>query len=184
MIDPTAVSSEEHTKQHRDMLALGVARDQAALKGLDILATRREAIRKKVARTYMLFTTFVILLIVAFCGYVYYELSKPGTRYTDYRSCTYLDEKVGIELTGQRRFSYMEKSLFGIQFRQSKDTLEQTELNVNGSSMTIVGMSEGSWYSSYVGVGEKGIEKLKPSELYIVTMGSKVAVFEYQQFCK
>lgn len=178
------LSKSIHIEEQRKQLAVGAERDQAALKGLEKLAARREQIRRKVARTYMFFITLIILLIAAAVGYVYYEMTKPGKRFTDYRSCSYVDEKNGIELTGQRRYSYLERSLFGVQFRQSKDTLEQTELNVRGTAMSVVGLRDGGWYSSFVGTGEKGVEILKPSELYIVTMGSKVAVFEYEQFCQ
>lgn len=160
-----------------------VVREEVGISAKELLRKRRNGIRRKMVRTYIVLS---ILLFAVFGGtglYVKQILDQPGKRYVDYRTCKYHDEKNDITVTGKRKYSYLERKLFGFQFRNSKDTTEQTEIDVVGTSMTIVGLSDGKWYSAFVGPGERGIEILKQHELYVVTMGKKVAVFDYHGFC-
>lgn len=148
---------------------------------------RLESKRKsrKVLWTVLTVLTLFLIAAVSAAGYrVYLEYKKPGVRVTDYRTCKYVSEEQNLELTGKREYSYMQKEFFGIQYRESKKVTESTVVDVRGTAMNIVGLSEGKWKSVYVGEGERGIQILMPAELYIITMGKKTAVFNYADFCK
>ena len=148
---------------------------------------RLESKRKsrKVLWTVLTVLTLILITAVSLAGYrVYLEYKKPGVRVTDYRTCTYVSEEQNFELTGKRKYSYMQKEFFGIQYRESKKVTESTEVDVRGTAMNIVGLSEGAWESVYVGEGERGIQILMPAELYVITIGKKTAVFNYADFCK
>lgn len=148
---------------------------------------RLESKRKsrKVLWTVLTVLTLFLIAAVSLAGYrVYLEYKKPGVRVTDYRTCKYVSEEQNFELTGKRKYSYMQKEFFGIQYRESKKVTESTEVDVRGTAMNIVGLSEGAWESVYVGEGERGIQILMPAELYVITIGKKTAVFNYADFCK
>lgn len=141
--------------------------------------------RTKVLMRVMTFLLITLVVFLAAVGYgVYTELNKPGVRYNDYRECKYEDLENKLELTGKRKYSYLQKEFLGFQYRQGKDTTEQTVINVRGSSMSIVGLSDGGWKSIYVGEGEQGVQILMDADLYVVTVGRKSAVFNYADFCK
>jgi len=146
-----------------------------------------EAKRKSRKGLWLTLTAFIlgVLIALGLAGHrVYQEYLKPGVRVTDYRECLYEDAERKIELTGKREYSYVQKEFFGIQYRDSKQVLEKTVINVRGNAMSITGLSEGSWQSVYVGEGEQGIQILMPADLYVISLGKKVAVFDYQSFCK
>lgn len=148
---------------------------------------RLESKRKsrKVLWTVLTVLTLFLIAAVSLAGYrVYLEYKKPGVRVTDYRTCKYVSEEHNFELTGKRKYSYMQKEFFGIQYRESKKVTESTEVDVRGTAMNIVGLSEGAWESVYVGEGERGIQILMAAELYIITIDKKTAVFNYADFCK
>lgn len=155
----------------------------AGVEARDRLKNKRKSRQALWMMLGFLFLSVIILLAVA--GYrVYLEYKKPGVRVTDYRTCKYVSEEQNFELTGKREYSYMQKEFFGIQYRESKKVTESTEVDVRGTAMSIVGLSQGAWKSVYVGEGERGIQILMPAELYVITMGKKTAVFNYADFCK
>lgn len=91
---------------------------------------RLESKRKsrKVLWTVLTVLTLILITAVSLAGYrVYLEYKKPGVRVTDYRICKYVSEEHNFELTGKRKYSYMQKEFFGIQYRESKKVTESTE---------------------------------------------------------
>ena len=156
----------------------------------DAGAMAREKLNAKRRSRKSLWITFIalilgVLIAIGIAGYrVYQEYLKPGVRVTDYRECKYEDPEQKLELTGKREYSYVQKEFFGIQYRDSKKVMEKTVVNVRGSSMSITGLQEGSWKAVYVGEGEQGIQILMPAELYVISVGKKVAVFNYNDFCR
>jgi hypothetical protein len=145
---------------------------------------RGAKVKQVVVRTYVILTLLLLAAIGAGIYYLYLEYSKPGKRVVDYRPCEYVDEKQNIRITGRREYSYMQKSMFGHDFRQSDNVIETTQIDINGNALTIVGLDNGKWWAIPVGMGEKGIQLLKPAHTYIITMDKKAAVIDYTQFCQ
>ena len=145
---------------------------------------RGAKVKQVVVRTYVILTLLLLAAIGAGIYYLYLEYSKPGKRVVDYRPCEYVDEKQNIRITGRREYSYMQKSMFGHDFRQRDNVIETTQIDINGNALTIVGLDNGKWWAIPVGMGEKGIQLLKPAHTYVVTMDKKAAVINYTQFCQ
>lgn len=150
----------------------------------DRMKSRAAKVKTVMMRTYLLIT---LLLFAAVGGVGYYghqQYMASGTRYTDYRPCSYVDEKHGVEITGRRSYSYMQHSIFGFQFRDMRKVNEQTQIDIKGNSITIVGLTPEGWWASYVDEGERGIEILKPANSYVFTTLEKAAVVDYSSFCR
>ncbi|MCY1294969.1 hypothetical protein D9M70_442890 [compost metagenome] len=145
---------------------------------------RAAKVKTVMMRTYLLVT---LMLFTAVGGAGYYghqQYLASGVRYTDYRPCSYVDEKHGIEITGRRSYSYKQHSILGFQFRDMRKVDEQTQIDVRGNSITIVGLTTEGWWASYVDEGERGIEILKPASSYVFTTLKKAAVVDYNSFCR
>jgi len=163
----------------------------AKLDDVDAGALAREKIqirdgkvKQVLVKTYLSFMTLVILVIAAVVWFAYAEYQKPGKRIVDYRPCIAVNESQNMEVTGRREFSYLQKSLFGFEYREAGDVTEATQIDVSGSSMTIVGLHDGGWWSTYVGEGEQGVQILKDASLYVITSGKKSMVIDYEEFCR
>lgn len=169
-----------------EALSRGADRDIATLieSGFDKMRKRRASIKRKLLLTYVTTISLVLVVLTGVVGWVYYQYQQPTQRYTDYRLCKYIDEKHGIELTGKREFSYQERSLFGFDFKDRSSVLEKTYIDLRGDSMSIVGFDDKGWSSTFIGKGEMGIQLLKVAHTYIITMERKVAVIDYNSFCK
>lgn len=145
---------------------------------------RGAKVKQVVVRTYVILTLLLLAAIGAGIYYLYLEYSKPGKRVVDYRPCEYVDEKQNIRITGRREYSYMQKTLFGHDFRQSDNVMEKTQIDVVGNAMMIVGLGGEKWWGVHVGTGERGIQMLNDAHTYIITMDKKAAVIDYTQFCQ
>lgn len=180
--DPNTMTvNREGDMTTRDLLAL--AADPGA-KARERVLTRGQKVKRAVVRTYILLITCAVLLVAGAAGYVYYEFTKPGKRMVDYRTCSFVDEKLGIEITGRRENSYLERSLFGVNFRLEKDIEQKTQIDIKGDSITVVGINkDGSWWNKFADVGERGIMILQPADQYVFATKKKAPVVGYDQFC-
>lgn len=146
--------------------------------------TRGQKVKRAVVRTYILIITCAVLLAAGAVGYVYYEFTKPGKRMVDFRTCQFVDEKMGIEITGKREYSYLERSLFGVNFRLDKDIEEKTTIDIKGDAITVVGINkDGSWWNKFADMGERGIMILNHADQYVFATKKKAPVVGYEQFC-
>lgn len=167
-------------------------RELLALSGMDAgdvargkILTRGQKVKRAMVRTYILFITLAVLIVGGAAGYVYYEFTKPGKRMVDYRACQYVDEKQGVEITGKREYSYLERSLFGVNFRLDKDIEEKTQIDIKGDSITVAGLSkDGTWWSKFADMGERGIMILNHADQYVFATKKKAVVVGYEQFCR
>lgn len=180
--DPNTMTvNREGDMTTRDLLAL--AADPGA-KAREKVLTRGQKVKRAVVRTYILIITCAVLAVAGAAGYVYYEFTKPGKRMVDYRTCSFVDEKLGIEITGRRENSYLERSLFGVNFRLEKDIEQKTQIDIKGDSITVVGINkDGSWWNKFADVGERGIMILQPADQYVFATKKKAPVVGYEQFC-
>lgn len=147
--------------------------------------TRGQKVKRAVVRTYILIITCAVLLVAGAAGYVYYEFTKPAKRMVDYRSCSFVDEKMGIEVTGKREYSYLERSLFGVHYRLDKDIEEKTIIDIKGEAIMVVGINkDGSWWNKYADMGERGVMILNHADQYVFSTKKKAPVVGYDQFCR
>lgn len=159
-------------------------RDDVTVKAQERLKARMQKVKRAAIRTYVTITVIIIALIASAVGYVYYEYTKPAIRKVDYRTCSFTDEKLGIEITGRRENSYLERSLFGVNFRLEKDIEQKTQIDIKGDSITVVGINkDGSWWNKFADVGERGIMILQPADQYVFATKKKAPVVGYDQFC-
>jgi hypothetical protein len=148
------------------------------------VVSRGNRVKVALVRTYLLITLVIFLGIGGLAKYGHMQYVESGMRYSDYRPCKYENEKHGVVITGRRSYSYMQHSVFGFQFRDMSKVDEQTQIDVTGDSITVVGMSPENWWSLYVGPGERGIQILKPAQTYVFTSDKKAAVVNYNDFCR
>lgn len=147
--------------------------------------SRGQKVKRAVVRTYILIITCAVLLVAGAAGYVYYEFTKPAKRMVDYRSCSFVDEKMGIEVTGKREYSYLERSLFGVHYRLDKDIEEKTIIDIKGEAIMVVGLNkDGSWWNKYADMGERGVMILNHADQYVFSTKKKAPVVGYDQFCR
>ena len=166
----------------RDM-AKRVRRDPGAI-ARERIATRAQRFKTAMIRTYLLITLVIFIGIGGVVKYGHMQYVESGSRYSDYRPCKYENEKHGVTITGRRSYSYMQHSVFGFQFRDTSKVDEQTQIDVAGDSITVVGLSPENWWTIYVGPGERGIQILKPAQTYVFTTDEKAAVVNYNDFCR
>lgn len=176
-MNPIESGGNTSRSNDRDIMAL-------TEQGFARVRQRNSEFQRKALLTFTGTVTLLLLIIVAGGSWSYYQYTQPAQRVTDYRICKYVDDKQGIELTGKRKYSYNESSILGLTIKKRDNVIEQTYLDLKGDAMAIVGFTNDGWHSASVGVGESGIEKLKPAHSYIVVMGTKVAVIDYDDFCK
>jgi hypothetical protein len=126
---------------------------------------------------------FSLLLILSLGGLGYYAHATKVTGYvTDTRSCSL--EIDGKELTGTREYSYPFTEILGFRLIDTKHIEETTKVDIRGESLRVVGLNNTEWWTVKVGVGEKGIQQLKPAHTYTFVLGDKVGVVPYRAFCK
>lgn len=159
-------------------------RADAGTKAREKVQARGIKVKRVIVRTYVTLTLLLLAVIAAAVYYVYLEYHKPGLRIITYKNCEFVDESQKFRITGRREYSYMQKSMFGHDFRQSDNVIETTQIDINGNALTIVGLDNEKWWAIPVGMGEKGIQLLKPAHTYVVTMDKKAAVIDYEQFCQ
>ena len=160
-------------------------RDDVTVKAQERLKARMQKVKRAAIRTYVTITVIIIALIASAVGYVYYEYSKPAIRKVDYRTCSFTDEKLGIEITGKREYSYLERSIFGINYRLDKDITEKTMIDIKGDAIMVVGLShDGKWWNRYADTGERGVMILGHADQYVFSTKKKAPVVGYDQFCR
>lgn len=145
--------------------------------------------QKAVARARMIWRfikiTFVLTLL-AMSGTLAYKVQDLPREYkVDNRPCHFVDEAKGIELTGNRAYSYYQRELFGIQFRSADEVKAKTTFEVNGTEMTVIGTGPGTWWSKYIGMGSVGKhEPLPDAETYTFVIGKKAVAVDSKAFCR
>lgn len=158
--------------------------DDAGTLAREKVQVRHSQVKSTLLKTYLFFCTLVVIALIGLGWYLYAAFTAPGTLVTDTRPCEFIDEARSINLTGRRHYSYMEKELFGIQYRDSSKVRTETELDVKGTAMNVVGLSNGGWWGLHIGTGEKGIQLLKPASVLVFTIGTKNVVVNDSVFCK
>lgn len=186
MSEAIAPNNSDREMTARDFGALSPMRPDRdpGIAARDRMKARAHTVKKVMIRTYMLVTLAVFAAIGGSGYWGYKQYMASGIRYTDYRPCSYIDEKHGVEITGRRTYSYMQHSVLGFQFRDMRKVNEQTQIDIKGNSITIVGLTPEGWWASYVDEGERGIEILKPASSYVFTTLKKAAVVDYNSFCR
>ncbi len=150
----------------------------------DKVTARASKVKRTLAQIYFSFTSLVILLVAGLVWYFYQTMTGISPVVTDTRPCYFQDEAKGIELTGRRHYTYPQKSLFGIDFRDTRHVTHTTELDVRGTSMNVVGLKTDGWWGVYIGEGEKGIQMLENASVLVFTLGKKNVVINDKDFCK
>jgi len=144
--------------------------------------------RQKVARVFKNIAWLMLLILMAGgtgVGYlVHLELAAAGERVTDTRPCLYVNEAMGVKISGKRDYSYMQRSFFGFEYRDAGAVDRRTELDVNGAEMHVVGFKDSGYWTAYIPMGERGIELLKPADNYVFTTGKHAVVITDEQFCR
>lgn len=152
------------------------------------LETRGQKIKRAAVRTYLILLTLLVAVVGGLGYYIYHQTFEvPGKRLTDYRPCSYVDEKLGLEITGRREFSYLERSLFGVHYRLEKDISERTQIDIRGEAITAVGLTGDKakpFWAKFADMGERGIMILDPANQYVFTTKKKAVVIDYDQFCR
>ncbi|MNO12964.1 hypothetical protein D3C76_25840 [compost metagenome] len=177
----------EDVMEPSDLLKLSGPRDPGVV-AREKLETRSQKIKKAAVRTYLILLTLLLATIGGLVYYVYHQTFEvPGKRMVDYRPCSYTDEKLGLEITGKREYSYLERSLFGVHYRLEKDIDERTEIDIKGDAITVVGLNptaDKKWWAKFADMGERGIMILDPADQYVFTLKKKAVVVNYDQFCR
>jgi hypothetical protein len=183
--DGSVVHLPEGDMKLEDYLALRSQGIDPGAKAREKVLTRGQKVKRAVVRTYILIITAVVLLVAGAAGYGYYEFTKPGKRMVDFRTCSFVDEKLGVEITGKREFSYLERSLFGVHFRLDKDIEQKTIIDIKGDPITVVGINkDGSWWNKFADMGERGVMILPQADQYVFATKKKAPVVGYDQFCR
>lgn len=128
---------------------------------------------------------FVILGGIGVLGYFVYGLGLANYetgRYSDERQCKVVTDNLTI--TGKRTYSYPYKSLFGFRLIDESKVSEQTVINVTGDKMSIIGLTGKRWWGYRIGVGERGVQILKPADTYTISTDKGLAVVSYKGFCQ
>lgn len=181
----SVVHLPEGDMQLQDYLVLRSNGIDPGAKAREKVLTRGQKVKRAVVRTYILIITAVVLLVAGAAGYGYYEFTKPGKRMVDFRTCSFVDEKLGVEITGKREFSYLERSLFGVHFRLDKDIEQKTIIDIKGDPITVVGINkDGSWWNKFADMGERGVMILPQADQYVFATKKKAPVVNYDQFCR
>jgi hypothetical protein len=158
--------------------------EDAGARAREKIKSRGSRVRRTVLTTYLVLNFLLLAVIAAGAYYLYLEYNKPGKRVVTYKNCEFTDENQHFTLTGRREYSYLQKSLFGLDIRHADNVTETTQLDVQGTAMTVVGLTADKWWGVYIGTGEKGIQILKDAHTYIVTSDKKAVVINYEQFCQ
>lgn len=135
-------------------------------------------------RTYVTLTSLILLALIGAGWFIYQEYQKPGKLEPYYRDCSYTNKESGIEITGRREYFYSVKNIFGFHLRQKADMEDRTQIDVRGEPITVVGLSEGGWWTKHSGEGERGILMLKPADMYVITTKKTGFPVNYGDFCK
>lgn len=159
-------------------------RQDAGSRARAALKKRAEQAKHVMHNVYLAFSFFVLVFVAGLAAFVWQEYQKPAKIVTDIRPCYYKDPKTEVEITGTREYSYPNKNLFGFEYRQADQVTRKTNIDVRGSAMSITGLSSDGWWTTYVDQGERGIQQLKPANVYVVTMGTKTYIFQDNTFCR
>lgn len=180
-----AVMDPEHIRSMIDR-ARATRKPDPGMLARERLEGRMAKVRRAAARMYMILTTIVLLGIAGAVGYVYnHYMTAEAKRYTDYRMCSYVNEKHNIEVTGKREYSYRKRSLFGIEWRVSEEVDEKTVIDLHGDAITVVGLrADGTWWGRHSDDGERGILMLDDATTYIFTTEGTAGVIDYDGFCR
>lgn len=167
--------------------------DWAQEKQTDVGAMARELLERKaevkrLKRKHFinrLVLWFVILGGIGVLGYFAYGLGLANYetgRYSDERQCKVVTDNLTI--TGKRTYSYPYKSFFGFRLIDESKVSEQTVINVAGDKMSIIGLTGKRWWGYRIGVGERGVQILKPADTYTISTDKGLAVVTYKGFCQ
>jgi hypothetical protein len=174
----------ETMKKTDSLLLMPEDHNDAGARAREKIQARGGRVKRALLMSYLFINFIVIAVISAGAYYLYLEYNKPGKRIVTYKNCEFVDEKQHFTLTGRREYSYMQKSLFGLDIRHADNVMETTQVDVKGTAMTIVGLTADQWWGVYIGTGEQGIKLLKDAHTYIVTSDKKAVVINYEQFCQ
>ena len=154
-----------------------------AREALETFQQLRKNQRRKRIKFWLGWMVFLLLLVgVGVGGWSVMPNYVVSGRYSVVSDC-----KVPFgdtELTGKRTYSYAYKSLFGYHLVDESTKLERTEMNVEGSKLTILGQEGGKWWRQNIGLGERGTVVLKPADLYWFITDKNTALVPHSGLCK
>ena len=157
---------------------------------LDVGAQAREKLEKRrtaaqkaafVLKAIIWSIVFVLLLVLAGIAGWGYHTMETG-RVTDSRPC-YV--KVGkTEFTGSRDYHYVYHDIFNFRFFDRDNIEVTTTLKVRGGALVVAGIGGDGDYTSVVGMGEVGIERLKKADKYVMVTDTGATIIGYNEICK
>jgi hypothetical protein len=155
----------------------------AGAKGRERLAERRTAIQKAAFLFKATIWTIVLVLLLVLAGIAGwgYHTMETG-RVTDSRPCFV---KVGkTEFTGSREYHYAYHDIFNFRFFDRDNIEVTTTLKVRGGALVVAGIGGDGDYTSVVGMGEVGIERLKKADKYVLVTDTGATIIGYDEICK
>lgn len=186
---------------HTGDMSMGMSMEQAQTKsetdkGMAAKAklAARMAARKTARMVRWCIAVAISLTIIAAALVATYGYKTMVTGHlTDERPCI-IDFSEDFQVSGKRTFSYPFKEIFGVRIIDTKVISEQTVVDIRGDAMTIVGLNgkvldKATSWSIPVGMGERGIQILKPADVYtfVVNTGKgspKVRTITHDAMCK
>lgn len=147
------------------------------------LQHRKDFIARNATIAYIWISTIIAVVSLTLGYMIYTEYSKGGRIVTDIRPCLFVSED-GYEITGKREYSYPNRKMFGLEFRDPSEVTVKTTLDLDSSPMNITGISNAGWWTAHSGMGETGVLIMKPSDLYVFNLGSKTYVVNDKSFCR
>lgn len=127
---------------------------------------------------------FVLVLAatVATIGWVY-ENKVVSKRVVDHRPC-YLKQD-GIEVTGDRSYSYINNELYGLRWSTIDTLYERTEVKVTMKGMTVVAITPDKKSKTlWRGEGEGGILILPEADYYAFFINGRATSVAYSALCE
>lgn len=155
-----------------------LARDRLELRSADVFRRAR--------RVMFVFWTVIAtsaILVAGFIGWVLWDTRKPG--YMSYNvECKV--SKNDVIVTGTRNFGQPYIDFAGVyRYHDLRDVKVKTSIDLDGSTMEIVGLNKDSNWWVTVGKGEFGSKPINPAEKYVMIIGGKERiVFTDGDFCK
>lgn len=149
------------------------------------LSLKQKAITRARAIWQFIKVLFVMSLL-GMSGALAYKVNDLPRKYqVDNRPCHFVDEAKGIELTGNRAYSYYQRELFGIQFRTKDEVQAKTTLEVTGNEMMVLGTGPDIWWAKHIPMGSVGkFEPLAEAETYTFVIGKKAVAVDSKAFCR
>lgn len=171
------------------MTSFGSDRDlgpgmDAGIQATDRLKEKRTAVQKALRTFKFIVTGCVLGVILGIVGLGWWAYEHRVSGYvTDERSCSLeIGKRV---LTGTRAYSYPYHTYLGWRVVDTSIVEEKTTFQVRGSGFIVVNLYEGKSDVTRVGIGEVGVQVLKPADRYVFVMDDgSVGVSDYRSLCK